>query len=65
MRTEISNLEDRLSEADSLNELVLIRAEVSSLFRRVTPTNEREFVPRLCDLDDEISEQIEEYTKNE
>jgi len=47
-----------------LNELQLIRAEVSSLFRRVTPTNEREFVPRLCDLDDEISEQIKEYTKN-
>lgn len=56
MRQKIDNLEDRISEADSLEELVSLQSEVCDLFKEVTPTNERELVPKLCQLEEEINE---------
>jgi hypothetical protein len=56
MRQIIDNLEDRIAEADSLEELVSLQSEVSDLFKEITPTNEREFVPKLCELEEEINE---------
>lgn len=60
MRQKIDNLADRISEAifeaDSLEELVSLQSEVNALFKEVTPTNEREFVPNLCELEEEINE---------
>lgn len=56
MRQKIDKLADRISEADSLEELVSLQDEVSDLMKDVTPTNEREFVPKLCELDDDLKE---------
>jgi cell fate (sporulation/competence/biofilm development) regulator YmcA (YheA/YmcA/DUF963 family) len=56
MRQKIDSLEDRIAEADSLEELVSLQDEVRDLMKEVTPTNEREFVPKLCELDDDLEE---------
>lgn len=56
MRQTIDKLADRISEADSLEELVSLQDEVDALFKEVTPTDEREFVPKLCELEEEINE---------
>ena len=60
MRQTIDNLEDRIAAADSLEELTSIGLVVSDLFKRLTPTNEREFLPQLCQLEEQIAERKKE-----
>ena len=59
MRQTIDNLEDRIAEADSLEELISLRYKVNALFKEVTPTNEREFVPKLCELEEGLTSRID------